>query len=143
MFPLFLEKVQHLFLNKMLDHLVIVYPSRDLSCSQDLSFYILAILSFLESLRSKSFGSFPVCVLSTFDSFLLCFVLGQAFSFSRCQIKTFCLWNAIPDPTMQAGSHPHRVPSTDLIIQIAVARSLTWLSPLHCQTPESEYVLLK
>lgn len=58
MFPLFLEKVQHLFLNK------IVYPSRDLSCSQDLLFYILAILSFLEFLGSNIILGLPcLCAL--------------------------------------------------------------------------------
>lgn len=96
-------------------------PFSDLSCSLDFSFYILVILSFLEFLRSNIISGFPCLgALCSPHSLLLYFVLGKAFSFSRCQIKGLSFWNAIPGPTMQAGSHPRGFPPQILLYRLCL-----------------------
>lgn len=110
----------------MLDYLVIICPSSHPSCSPNLSFYIPAILSYLEFLTSNilslNSGASPlVCSLPKY-TLLPSFVLGEAFSFSRSQIKGICPWNSIADPTMPARAPPlcslHRSSHTELYLPI-------------------------
>lgn len=120
----------------MLDYLVIIYPSSNLSCSPDLSFYILVILSFLEFLRSNIIlGLLCLYVLHLQYNLLLCYGPGKAFSFPGCQIKGFCLWNAILGPTMQAGSHPLGYPLKILLHKLP-SPTYSFGYPLSTESPQ-------